>query len=316
MNEPAPPWTIWLRQPTTYSLAALFAAMVYLYGFNGNTEYVDTQGRSAIHWMTTRWAGEVDTDMSLGWMIPLVSLYALWLRRVAIRQAETRPDWRGIFLAGLAMILYWIGVQGQQTRMTLLSLIALLWSVPFAFWGWGVARQLIFPVSYLVFCIPLSFLDAMTFPLRLFASAASTEILNGLGIATVRTGTAIHSAVAGGFSFEIADPCSGLRSVLAMTALTAAYAHFTMKSPIRQRLLFLSAFPLAVAGNIVRLVMIGLVALAFGQERALGFYHDYSGYVFFFAATAMMVGAAALINRDWKSACSTLRSRLRAPRPS
>ena len=131
-----------------------------------------------------------------------------------------------------------------------------------------MARQLIFPVSYLTFCIPLSFLDAMTFPLRLFASAVSAGILNGLGIATVRTGAAIHSAIAGGFSFEIADPCSGLRYVLAMTALTAAYAHFVQKGAIRQWLLFLSAFPLAVAGNIVRIVMIGVVALLFGQDQA------------------------------------------------
>jgi exosortase len=248
--------------------------------------------------MAVRWTGDVAADMSYGWMIPLVSLYALWQRRGAIQSAAKNADWRGLLLTGGGLILYWVGVQGQQTRLTLLSLVLLLWSIPFAYWGWGVARNLVFPAGYLLFCIPMSFLDALTFPLRLFASAASAGVLNGLGILTVRTGTALH---ADGFSFEVADPCSGLRSVLAMMALAAAYAHFNQKGRLRQGLLFLSAFPLAVAGNMIRIVMIGLVAKMFGQDRAVGFYHDYSGYVFFVAATGLMIGVAALINRDWKA---------------
>jgi exosortase len=312
MNKTGSGWTVWLRRPATYSLAMLTVCMVYLYGFNGNTEYVGTQGRSAIRWMVSRWSGGVAADLSHGWLIPLVSLYALWQRRKALWDAEFMADWRGIFLTVAALFLYWAGVQGQQTRLTLVSLVLLLWSIPFAFWGWGVARQMIFPVGYLIFCIPLSFLDSLTFPLRLFASTVSAEILNGLGIETVRTGTAIHSAAGGGFNFEVADPCSGLRSVLAMTALTAAYAHFVQRGTVRQWLLFLAAFPLAVAGNIVRIVMIGVVALLFGQERATGFYHDYSGYVFFFAATGLMLATASLLNRDWRSAWANALSRLRA----
>ncbi len=304
---------VWLRRPATYSLAALFACVVYLYGFNGNTESVSVQGHSAIRWMVSRWSGQVAADMSHGWLIPLVSLYALWQRRKALMTAETVPDWRGFYLSVAALGLYWIGVRGQQTRITLLSLLLLLWSVPFAFWGWAVARQLIFPVGYLIFCIPLSFLDYLTFPLRLFASTVSAGILNGLGIDTVRTGTAIHSAVAGGFSFEVADPCSGLRSVLAMTALAAAYARFVQRGAIRQWLLFLAAFPLAVAGNIVRIVMIGIVALWFGQKHATGFYHEYSGYVFFIAATGLMLATSSLLNRDWRTTWTNALSRLRAP---
>ena len=301
-----------LRQPVIFSLTLLAALTVYLYGFHGNTEQAAVQGHSAIRWMVARWSGEVAADLSHGWLIPLVSLYALWQRRKTLAEAAGAPDWRGVLLVTAAFGLYWIGVQGQQTRLTLLSLILLLWSVPFAYWGWPVARQLVFPVGYLIFCVPLSFLDSLTFPLRLFASMVSTAILNGIGIATVRMGTAIHSAVAGGFSFEVADPCSGLRSVLAMTALAAAYAHFIQRGRFRQWALFLAAFPLAVAGNIVRIVMIGVVARLAGQEQASGFYHHYSGYVFFIAAAALMVGVAALINRDWKSTWTALLSERRS----
>lgn len=307
---------VWLRRPAFYSLALLAVLSLYLYGFNGNTEQTAVYGRSAIRWMVARWFGDVAADLSHGWLIPLVSLYAVWRRRHILVEAAAQPDWRGLFLTIASFALYWIGVQGQQTRLTLLSLILLLWSIPFAFWGWPAARQLVFPAGYLIFCVPLSFLDSLTFPLRLFASTLSTGILNGLGIATFRTGTAIHSAVEGGFSFEVADPCSGLRSVLAMTALAAAYAHFFQHGRLRQWALFLAAFPLAVAGNIVRIVMIGVVAQQLGQQHATGFYHNYSGYVFFISASALMVGVAAMINRDWKSTWATLLTRLRAGPPA
>jgi exosortase len=297
-----------LRDPLFHSVAAVLVLLVVLFGFHGNRERLDAQSPSAVQWMTARWTGDVAADMSYGWLIPLVSLYALWMRREAIGSAVKNPDWRGLLLSAAALVVYWAGVQGQQTRLTLMALILLLWSIPFAYWGWGVARQLVFPIGYLIFCVPLSFLDALTFPLRLFASAASSGILNGLGIMTTRTGTALQ---ADGFNFEIADPCSGLRSVLAMTALAAAYAHFYQKDRLRQLLLFLSAFPLAVAGNMIRIVMIGIVARLFGQDRAVGFYHDYSGYVFFIAAASLMLGVATLINHDWKTAWVTARTRFR-----
>jgi exosortase len=284
---------------------------IYLYGFNGNMEL--SKSPSAIRWMAARWSADVAADMSFGWLIPLVSLYALWLRRKLILAVETAPDWRGISLVIVSLALYWAGVQGQQTRLTLLSLVLLLWSTPFAYFGWPVARLLVFPCFYLIFCIPMSFLDSLTFPLRMFASMLSAGILNGLGIATLRTGTAFHCA---GYSFEVDDPCSGLRSVLVMTSLTVAYAFFTQKGRIRQLLLFLSAFPLAVAGNILRIVMVGVVAFFFGQESAMGYYHDYSGYVFFFAAIGLMVMTASLINKDWKTAWTTLLTRLRAGSPT
>ncbi len=96
-----------------------------------------------------------------------------------------------------------------------------------------------------------------------------------------------------------------------MTALTAAYAHFTLKGRKRQALLFLSAFPLAVAGNIVRIVMIGLVALVFGQENAIRFYEQFSGFVFFGAATGLMVMTANLLNRNWKTLWANVTSKFK-----
>jgi exosortase len=174
-------------------------------------------------------------------------------------------------------------------------LVVLTWGVPFYLFGWQVAKQLIFPCTYLIFCIPLNFLDSITFPLRMLVTVIATVLLNGLGIPVERVGSGIHS-LTGGFDFDVAAPCSGLRSLLAMTALTAVYANLTQKTLIKQWILFLCAIPLAVIGNLVRITSIGLVAQAFGEDLAVNLYHDYSGYVVFAVGILLMVGIGGVLN--------------------
>lgn len=196
----------------------------------------------------------------------------------------------------------------QQTRFSLMSLMLLIWGIPFYLFGWRIAKNLIFPCSYLAFCIPLNFLDVVAFPLRLFSTKFAVGLLNGFGIEAGRQGTAIliPSMPTG---MDVADPCSGLRSLLAMTALTAVYAYFTQKTFIKKWILFLASIPLAVIGNIARIVTIAFVAEALGAKPALGLYHDYSGYILFAAAITAMVVVGGLLNlgpremvRKWKSA--------------
>ena len=95
----------------------------------------------------------------------------------------------------------------------------------------------------------------------------------------------------------MADPCSGLHSLLALTALTAAYAALTQKTLVRKVVLFVCAVPLAMAGNIARIVVICLAARAFGLEVAMKIYHDYSVYVLFIVAILLMTAVGALLNR-------------------
>ncbi|MCE9616356.1 MAG: exosortase/archaeosortase family protein [Lentisphaerae bacterium] len=271
-------------------------SVVALYGVQGNTEQVPVFGRSALVWMAERWNGS-GGDLSHGWCIPVISAYALWRRREAVAAAPKRTCAWGLVLVVLAMLLHLVGVRAQQTRLALFSCIMLLAGLPLTFYGPAVGRLLIFPCAYLILCIPFSFLDSITVPLRMVATTASTILLNGLGIAARQSGTAIYSAAAGGFNFDVADACSGLRSLLAMTALTAAYAHFTQRGWWRQWTLFLSAIPLAIIGNVARIVTIAIVAQTFGRERAMVLYHDYSGYFVFAIAISLMLSIGQLLER-------------------
>jgi exosortase len=111
----------------------------------------------------------------------------------------------------------------------------------------------------------------------------------------------------------VADPCSGLRSLLAMTALTAVYAYLTQRTLLRKWLLFLASIPLAIVGNMARITTVALVAQAFGEKLALGIYHDYSGYVVFSVAITLMVALGGLLNLDYEVMWSRWKQRLLSP---
>ena len=238
-------------------------------------------------------------DMSHGWLVPFVSLYVLWAQRQAIRAAAGAPCWRGAVWVALFLVIAWFGGRGGQSRLEQISLIGLVWAVPYAFWGRGVERCLRFPAAYLAFTIPISsFVDFFTIHLRILSSSLSTGILNGVGVAVERSGTALFSRVPGAeFNVDVADPCSGIRSLFAMMALTAAYAFFTQKTAARKWALFVSSLPIAMIGNMVRIMSICLVAMWFGQEAATGYYHDYSGYVIFLVGVLLMIKTGELLQK-------------------
>ncbi len=281
-------------------LSVMIALIFVLFHFQGNTTDVRAFGRSAIAWMVDRWDDDDGTgDYSHGWLVPFVSGAIIWMKRRELAAAPKSVSRMGLALVVFALLLHWVGAKAQQTRLSLFGLVLLTWAIPYYFYGWRTAKLLIFPCSYLIFCIPLNFLDSLTFPLRIFATIISTAMLNGLGIAAERSGSAIYSMAAGGFSFDVADPCSGIRSLLALTALTAVYAYFTQRTVLRKWVLFLSSIPLAIVGNIARIVVVAIVAEAFGEQLALGLFHDYSGYVVFSVAIALMLGVGALLNTNF-----------------
>ena len=159
-------------------------------------------------------------------------------------------------------------------------------------------RVLFFPITFLFFMVPLNFLDQMVgFPLRTFVAISSATVLNWLGIKTVCIGTGIYSSV---FRFDVADPCSGIRSLMALLTVTAAYAYVTQKSQWKRWVLFLSAMPLAVLGNMARVTSIALVAQVYGQELASKAYHDWSGYIVFGVALGAMVLFGMLLNLPYR----------------
>ena len=101
----------------------------------------------------------------------------------------------------------------------------------------------------------------------------------------------------GAFSIDVAEPCSGMRSLFAMMALTAGYAYFTQPTWIRRGLLFALSIPIAIIGNVSRIFSIVFVAATCSSDFATGFYHDYSGYVVFLVSVFLMVAAGGFMTK-------------------
>jgi exosortase len=138
----------------------------------------------------------------------------------------------------------------------------------------------------------------MTNPLRIVASLCSSTLLNGLGCHVECIGTRIQSVGSDAIALEVADPCSGIRSLLALAALTSFYGSLTQRTLLKKWLLFLSALPLAVIGNIVRITSVGLISQAFGRRLA-EFAHDYNGYIVFAVALSLMLVIGNFLNSDF-----------------
>ncbi len=280
-------------------LALACAMLGVLFLLQGNTLETGIYGHSLAPWLRYEW-NLPGGAMSHGWLVPFVSGYFLWIRRRQIAAASKKTAVTGLVFIVMCLCLHWLGLRGQQPRISLVAFIGLLWSIPLYIYGWNVARLLLFPCAYLLLAVPMAFLDGMTFPLRLFGTAVSAGILNGLGIEVIRVGTAIHSA-AGKYSLGVEDPCSGIRSLLALMAVTAAYAQVNQRTLVRKWILFLLAVPLALAGNICRIVTIGIVGDIWSVDRAMKLYHDYSAYPVFFFAVVLMMACGALLNADWRT---------------
>lgn len=289
-------------------VSVMIGLLFLMFHMLGNT--VEGVGsRSAFQWMFARWHDTISfgADYSHGYFIPFVSLGVIWYKRKEIFSVETGIDWRGLAILVGALVMHWLGAKMQQTRISLMSLIVMIWGIPLYLFGWNLAKSLIFPCAYLIFCIPLNFLDALTFPLQQLATTVGAKMIEGLGIEIVRRGTMIFGD---GFQLNVEAPCSGLRSLLAMTALTAVYAYFTQRTFWKKWILFLSSIPLALAGNIARIISIALVSRVTGQDFGTGVYHDFSGYILFTASITLMLLVGTMLNMDFKETVAKCKTAL------
>ena len=231
-------------------------------------------------------------------LLPVLLAWQVWSLRRWLVGDESWTTRRGLAAVTGAMALYYAGVKAAQPRVAVIGFVVLLYGLAWALTGPAGRRALFFPITFLFLMVPLNFLEErVAVPLRHLMAFASTGLLNLLGIETVQRGTAILSNV---FHFDVANPCSGIQSLMALTTVTAAYAYVTQVAQWKRWVLFLSALPLAVLGNLARVTSIALVAQAYGQELATKAYHDWSGFLVFAVALAAMVGFGWLLDLPYR----------------
>lgn len=284
-------------------VCALLFALFHLHGAN------ETAFHSLFLWLAHRWTGETAHCA----LIPFAAAAALWIKRRDIAAAPRSPCLPPLLLVALAAVLHWAGMISQQPRVSAFALVLFLWSIPCALYGLPLASRLLFPASYLLLAIPLNFLDSFSSPLRILASRVSAAILNGVGLRVIQDGAGLYAAEGNAFAFNVAPECSGLHSLLAMTALVAFYAWLTQKTLAKKWILFLCSIPVAIVANIVRIILVVVVAAVWDQQTAMGLWHDYSGYPIFLVGILLVLALDRLLNSNPSRLWSALKHKFFSP---
>ncbi|NOY45645.1 MAG: exosortase [Deltaproteobacteria bacterium] len=240
----------------------------------------------------------LDENYSHGFLVPLVSLYLLWDRRREVAEAarRARGSWAGLVLCLVSLALFVLGRAGAELFLQRSSLVFLLMGAVLWLWGWRVFAKVLFPLAFLLFMVPLPYLvyDSVAFPLKLLAARVATDSLFWLGVPVFREGNIIHLASQ---TLEVADACSGIRSLVSLLALGVVYAYFMSRGWWRRLLLVVATVPIAIAANALRITGTGLLTHYVSPEAAEGFFHTFSGWVVFVAAFVMLFVVGWVLNR-------------------
>jgi exosortase len=196
--------------------------------------------------------------------VPFVVLALFWLKRRELLEVELRAWWPGLALVGLGLMLHVLGFRVQQPRISIIALLTGLYGLTGLAWGPAWLRTSFFPFILLAFLLPLD-ATAVTFRLRLLVTHLVAWVCHYLlAIDVVVEGTMLRDPT-NQYGYEVAAACSGIRSLMATFALAMVIALLSFRKWWKRLLVIASAFPLAVAGNMLRLLAIVIAAEMGGQ---------------------------------------------------
>ena len=235
-------------------------------------------------------------DNSHGILVPLISLFFVWQKRGDLKAAKISSSNWGAFILSASMFLYLLGLASGteiiSRTMVVFSLIGLL----LFNLGKEVVKILFFPLLFLLFMIPvpIALQSAVAFPLQLFATKISFFFIQALSIPVYQEGNMLYFAHA---QLEVAEACSGIRSISAFTVLSVVFAYLLDKGWSRRIVLLASAIPLAMFTNIIRITGTGILAHFYGSRIADSFLHEFSGVVVFAFGFILFLFEFSLLNR-------------------
>ncbi|HUL30586.1 MAG TPA: exosortase A [Thermodesulfobacteriota bacterium] len=235
-------------------------------------------------------------DFSHGFLIPMVSFYFLYERRKPLSVLSPSGTWAGLPLLVFGVVLLLLGNLATEYFTMRFSILVVLGGVLLTLLGKEFLKALLFPLAFLIFMIPIPsvLLDRVTFPMQLFASKVAGGFLYFIDIPALREGNIILLA---NTSLEVAEACSGIRSLISLLALSVVFAYLSQKTVLKRVLLVLSTFPIAILSNAARVTGTGILAHHYGDRVAQGFFHGFSGWILFVVAFVCLFVFGAVLSK-------------------
>jgi exosortase len=233
-------------------------------------------------------------NFSPGFLIVPIAGYLVWERRKKLAATPIEPSVVGLVLLLGSLITLAAGILGAELFLSRVSLIGVIGSIVVFTTGWRVLRVLMFPLAFLLLMIPIPAIvfNQISLPLQLVASKAAEYTLQMVHIPVLREGNVI---VLANTSLEVAEACSGIRSLISLVTLAIVYGYFSEGRVWARFVLTLAAVPVAVVSNAARVAGTGIAAHYYGPQVAEGFFHTFSGWMLFLVAFVMLFAIQKLL---------------------
>jgi exosortase len=269
--------------PPVWQTALLTGLLLWLYD------------STLIHLVGQWWT---DPNFSHGFFVPLFSAFVVWQERSRLARLSLRPSWWGLLFLASGLCVLVVGQLGAELFLSRLSLLIVLAGLIVLFLGWTFFRVLLFPWAFLLLMIPIPALifNQIAFPLQLLASKVASTTLPWMGVPVLREGNVI---ILPAMALEVADACSGIRSLMSLTTLAVIYGYLMERKVGPRVLLALASVPIAVIANSLRVVGTGLLVQYWDPDKAQGFFHEFQGWLMFVASLAMLYLLHRIVRFFW-----------------
>jgi exosortase D (VPLPA-CTERM-specific) len=248
--------------------------------------YLDIIIRLVQDWLT-------DDNYSHGFLIVPLALFFIWKRRKELMATSRQPNNLGLVVVVGSLVVLSVGLLGSELFLTRISLVGALSGTVLFLYGWQWLRVLAFPLSFLLFMIPIPRIvfDQIVFPLQLLASQLAEIALSIMGVPVLREGNLIVLAHS---TLEVAEACSGIRSLVSLLALTVAYGYLNDPRTSVRTVLAIATVPVAIIANGLRVAGTGLAVQYYGTSSE-AFFDALSGWVLFIVALMLLFALHRLL---------------------
>jgi exosortase len=225
----------------------------------------------------------VSPQYSHGFLIPIFTAVLIAMRRQAFEEVSAGERWcgMGLMAGGLALRLF--ASYHHMGTPDMISIIPVLMGVFVIAGGWSALRWAGPPLAFLVFMLPLPTAAerGLLNPLQHTATTMSTYTLQTVGVDSYNEGNQIKILLGNEpFPLNVEEQCSGLRMATIFLALAVAMTMIIDRPFWQKILIILSAIPIALIANVIRIVITALLFMVLGQESefAKTFFHDLAGW--------------------------------------
>jgi len=245
-------------------------------------------------WMWQRWFA-ADSYYEHGPLIPIVSLVLIWLKRRELSSISIQSSKLGIWIIIFGLLLHIASALTRIYFISAYSLFIVIIGIIVYFFGKKLTFTILFPLCFLLFMVPapVAIIESTTLKMKLLTAHASVFIIQLLGTPVIREGSTVYMP---NTSVVVDDPCSGLKSLISLSALGILFAYIVRASYPRKVVLFLLSIPIALLANMIRTTATLLIANLYGNKIITdGLLHKGFGLMVFVIAFAGLFLAGRLL---------------------